>query len=86
MNTQVIYLITDLTISLGTSSAQTLTSPSPLPLVKQESDEKLDSCIKNYVLFTIFFFSVFSEDQKKIEKWAKEVCIVYRNFKEVCIV
>ena len=39
-----IYLITDLTVSLGSSSAQTLTSP--LPLMKHEPDEKLVRYIK----------------------------------------
>lgn len=50
----------NLSVNISPSSTQPLTQSltltSPLPLVKQESDE-----------------NVFSEDQRKIEKWAKEM-------------
>lgn len=69
-----IYLVTDLTVSIIPTSGDAL----PVPLVKQESDEKLDYWEKNVMLlYFMCSFSVFSDDQKKIEKWVKEVCIVY---------
>lgn len=67
-----IYLITDLMVSISPSNVE----PLPPPLVKQESDEKYDKMIHREITFMCCCFSVFSEDQKKIEKWAKEVCML----------
>lgn len=66
-----IYLITDLMVSISPSNVE----PLPPPLVKQESDEKY-KMIHREITFMCCCFSVFSEDQKKIEKWAKEVCML----------